>query len=122
MSSFHLYQLTYDRILDASAAERTAYFQAMLKGRVCEAVALGLYQKVAFIVGVNLNEIFSLTTHVTSNWTSNPCVVWHTTNVRSTAVGDIIMDADSEIFYFCSRSGWDCLTEYDSFIFKGSLN
>lgn len=53
------------------------------------------YTHVADVVA-SLAQVFALTNHIDHSWTSNPEVVWHTTDrVRSTSVGDIIVSSAS---------------------------
>jgi len=44
-----------------------------------------------------LAQVFALTNHIDHAWTSNPQVVWYTTDapVRSTSVGDVIVSQQS---------------------------
>jgi len=44
-----------------------------------------------------LGQVFALTNHIDHSWTSNPQVVWSTTDapVRSTSVGDVIVSQQS---------------------------
>ncbi len=44
-----------------------------------------------------LEHVFALTNHIDHSWTSNPEVVWHTTDapLRSTSIGDVIVSSES---------------------------
>ncbi len=44
-----------------------------------------------------LEQVFALTNHIDHPWTSNPEVVWHSTQapLRSTSVGDVIVAYES---------------------------
>ena len=54
------------------------------------------YTHVADVVAP-LEQVFALTNHIDHDWTRNPEVVWHTpdTSLRSTSVGDVILDYES---------------------------
>jgi hypothetical protein len=49
-------------------------------------------------VAAPLERVFALTNHIDHPWTSNPEVVWHTTEIplRSTSVGDVIVSYESD--------------------------
>ena len=48
-------------------------------------------------VAAPLAQVFALTNHIDHSWTSNPEVVWRTTEIplRSTSVGDVILSYKS---------------------------
>jgi len=63
------------------------------------------YQKVAEVECENLEEVFRVTNHIDRSWTENPEVKWHAEQVRSTSVGDIVVDEKNNIFS-CENIGW----------------
>jgi hypothetical protein len=56
----------------------------------------GSYTHVADVVAP-LEQVFALTNHIDHDWTSNLEVVWHApgASLRSTSVGDVILDVES---------------------------
>lgn len=40
-----------------------------------------------------LDKVFELTNHIDHDWTHNPEIIWHADRVRSTSVGDVILDS-----------------------------
>ncbi len=55
------------------------------------------YTHVADVVAP-LEQVFALTNHIDYAWTSNPEVVWHSTEapLRSTSAGDVIVSCESD--------------------------
>lgn len=57
----------------------------------------------------SLDFVFETTNHITHNWTENPQVVWAAQNVRSTSVGDLVMNIETGEIFRCASFGWDAI-------------
>ena len=63
------------------------------------------YEKVAIIEADSVDDAFRLTNHIDSDWRTNPEVVESFKDrVRSTSVGDVVVDGDKK--YYCEPVGW----------------
>jgi len=65
------------------------------------------YDKVATVECKDPEDVFRATNHIDSDWTKNPEVIeiFKEGGVRSTSVGDVIVDADGKELY-CDMIGW----------------
>lgn len=78
------------------------------------------YEKVADldITGRNrcdVEEAYVDTNHITCDWTTNKSVLWHKDgHLRSTSVGDVIIDQSGEGF-LCEFIGWKSLGKVEIF-------
>ena len=64
---------------------------------VMKAMTLNMYRKVAHVQTDNLDEAFRLTNHIEESWTENEEVGVYAEKVRSTSVGDILIN-DEGVF------------------------
>ena len=65
------------------------------------------YQQVATVDVENLEEVFRATNHIDQDWRNNKEVVRASEhNVRSTSVGDIVVDHKG-VKHFCASMGWE---------------
>ena len=65
------------------------------------------YKKVADVECYNLDDAFRVTNHIDKDWRTNPEVIESFQDkVRSTSVGDVIVDKDDNKFY-CAPVGWE---------------
>lgn len=63
------------------------------------------FRKVAVVNCEGIEDVFRVTNHIHQDWTKNEEVGWHADQVRSTSVGDIVIDENMEMFR-CSSFGW----------------
>lgn len=112
---FHL-----DRPEIAGAEVTDAICDAFM-GRIDRAVALGIYREVALVDVSDINEVYPLTNYIDEPWTQNEGVLAHAEKVRSTSVGDIVMEADSGLLHSCACIGWEPLTEQQEEAFRSHL-
>lgn len=63
------------------------------------------FELVAEVVCEHHAETFGLTNHIDHDWTENPEVTALKRQVRSTSVGDVVVDADGKRFRV-EGSGW----------------
>jgi hypothetical protein len=65
------------------------------------------YEKVAVVECDTPEEAYHVTNHIWQDWTGNKEVVglFVKSQVRSTSVGDVIVDGDGRKFY-CQMAGW----------------
>ena len=64
------------------------------------------YEKVAIVECEDLEDAFRATNHIDTAWTKNPEVVeTFKARVRSTSVGDVVVNANGREFY-CDMVGW----------------
>lgn len=68
------------------------------------------YIEVAEVAGaaLTLEDVFRLTSHIATDWTTNTEVVAKRRDVRSTSVGDIVVDQEGN-GWLCSAFGWEAL-------------
>ena len=118
MPEFVVYHLraTEDQIkrINSSAtnsALSNAVVDATLNGKSDDALEHDLYAPVAVVSAKNLTEVFRDTNHIESDWTQNESVVKVDTPVRSTSVGDIVLNANSGTAWTCAPMGWDEISE-----------
>lgn len=68
------------------------------------------YDEVAFVelpdmdIDMALEEIFRLTNHIDSNWTTNAGVIAKSKNLRSTSVGDVVVIGNKR--FLCEPTDW----------------
>jgi hypothetical protein len=72
----------------------------------CDRPDFDEYVKVADVDTDDINNVFELTNHITHNWKENEEVTAHLDLVRSTSVGDIVIDPEGKK-YICVDFGWD---------------
>jgi hypothetical protein len=71
------------------------------------------YEKVAEVETTGLESVFRLTNHINHSWTQNPEVRWFKGGgVRSTSVGDIVIDGNGKKFR-CEMAEWAEIVEPD---------
>ena len=57
------------------------------------------FEHVATVECEDLEDVFALTNHIEHNWTTNKEVIWKKSErVRSTSVGDVIIDSTGKKF------------------------
>ena len=78
-------------------------------GESCSAPALEDYKMVAVVEADDIDRAFRDTNHIESDWQDNESVVclFGKANNRSTSVGDIVVDMDTQERYICASFGWD---------------
>jgi hypothetical protein len=66
------------------------------------------YQVVATTVCEGLEDVFRLTNHIDREWWKNPEVTLNSASKsrRSTSVGDLVEEVDSEKLWLCASVGW----------------
>jgi hypothetical protein len=63
----------------------------------------------------DIEEAYVDTNHITCDWTTNKSVVWHKADkLRSTSVGDVIVDESGDGF-LCEPTGWTNLGKVQVF-------
>lgn len=57
------------------------------------------FEHVATVECEDLEQVFALTNHIEQNWTTNKEVIWFKSKrVRSTSVGDVVIDSTGKKF------------------------
>jgi hypothetical protein len=64
---------------------------------ILKAMSLNMFRKVAHVQTENLEDVFRLTNHIEGSWTENEGVGVWAENVRSTSVGDVLIN-DNGVF------------------------
>ena len=78
-----------------------------LDQRILEGLALRLYHVVAEVEVETLDRVFPLTNHIDHDWRENPGVVCvRGERVRSTSVGDLVLEHAGGSVYSCAPVGW----------------
>lgn len=67
------------------------------------------YKMVATVECGSLGEVFRLTNHINHSWTENEGVFAVSEKVRSTSVGDVVIDEGGNLFV-CASCGWEQLS------------
>lgn len=63
------------------------------------------YEKVAVVMGINLDDAFQFTNTIDHPWQENKCVKWYRSEwERSTSVDDVVVK-DGKAFR-CEMAGW----------------
>lgn len=83
----------------------TAFMDAE-RGNIAAGYALGMLTPVAVLTIDDIDEVFELTNHIDANWTENDGVEAPSSEVRSTSVGDIVIDYDTGAAFICASFGW----------------
>ncbi len=66
------------------------------------------YVKVAEVQTVDIEDVFQLTNHIDREWTLNDEVIWHSIlPMRSTSVGDVVVDMTTQKRYFVASFGFE---------------
>jgi hypothetical protein len=65
------------------------------------------YKTVATVECDSLGEVFQLTNHIDHSWTENEGVFALMERVRSTSVGDVVMENESGNLFVCAGCGWE---------------
>lgn len=64
------------------------------------------FEKVAEVNAVNIEDAYRLTNNIDRDWTKNHGVKAVRKGLRSTSVGDIIIDQESGKAWRCENAGW----------------
>lgn len=83
-----------------------AYLKAE-DGFIVDAYKMDMLKPVAVVIANDLEDLFTKTNHIHSNWTANDGVDFAVDDVRSTSVGDIVIDYDTGEAFICASFGWD---------------
>ena len=77
-------------------------------GGLCSAPALEDYKMVAVVEADDIDGAFQDTNHIVSDWQDSESVIclFGKANNRSTSVGDIVVDMDTQERYLCASFGW----------------
>lgn len=94
-----------------NSALSNAVVDATLNGKSDDALDHDLYAPVAVVSAQDLTGVFRDTNHIESDWAQNESVLKVDTPVRSTSVGDIVLDATSGNAWTCAPIGWDEISE-----------
>lgn len=66
------------------------------------------YNLVAKVECDDIDEAYHLTNHISAPWWANRAVeLIGAPNHRSTSVGDVIHDTETDTYYACAPMGWD---------------
>ena len=63
------------------------------------------YDLIAVVGSETLGDVFRITNHIDHPWTENEEVVFADEKVRSTSVGDVVLD-DNKGYWRCEPIGW----------------
>ena len=87
-------------------------------GNTQAAREMGMYVPQAIVECSDLDHLFHDTNHIDRSWTENASVRHFEPRVRSTSVGDIVVDQINRIVYLCASFGWNQITgdEADAFL------
>ena len=87
---------------------------------VCKPPRFKEYKAVALVESVNVEDVFRITNHIESNWTNNREVFAVLGDRhRSTSVGDIAVNLDTNEAFLCASCGWDRV-ELDVNVLEGA--
>lgn len=67
------------------------------------------FNKIAIVEAADLSELFTKTNHIDHDWTTNEGVNLFPdiTQVRSTSVGDLVLNMDTMELLICAPIGWE---------------
>jgi hypothetical protein len=66
----------------------------------------GMLEDAAVVRAEDLDEVFHDTNHIDTDWTENFSVLWNCDRPRSTCVGDIIINVDTEEAFSVANFGF----------------
>ena len=65
------------------------------------------YEEVAVVDVRDVDDVFAVTNHRESDWTTNKEVISSNSRCRSTSVGDVVVDNDYGRAWRCMPHGWE---------------
>ena len=105
MKTYHLFHVSVD---PANPRQMAAWLQAGL-GDLTGLETLGMHRPVAIVEAEDPEDLFRKTNSIVCSWTENEGVIESGEGLRSTSVGDIIVDLAREEALVCASIGWDPL-------------
>lgn len=91
---------------DIPANVKEAYLDASFGKDVSGAVNLDLYKATAVVEAADLEDLFVKTQHIEESWDEVKPPVWSDGPLRSTSVGDAIINNETYEVFSCDRLGW----------------
>lgn len=88
---------------------KEAYLDAAFGKDVSGAVEHGLYKPTSVVEAADPEELFAKTQHIDESWDEVNPPVWSAGQLRSTSVGDAIIEHDTDKVFACERMGWSGL-------------
>ena len=88
-------------------------------GKPHKAIGLNLYAATALVEARDPEHLFTVTQHVDTDWTVSHPPLKRAGRLRSTSVGDFIIDEESRHVLFCDRFGWSETTPEQSEVLLG---
>lgn len=108
MPVYRLFHVSPDRDAENRDAQVEAWFSAQQENPE-PAIRLGILREVARVEAMTIDDVFGLTNHIERRWQENEGVLEAQAGARSTSVGDIVIDTETQIAWLCARFGWKAL-------------
>lgn len=106
----HLHLTDSQRLVGPNDPETfDPYFDASM-GKPDAAVAKGLYRPACVINAEDAEDLYMKTQNIDASWTLKTPPLAGDKELRSTSVGDFIVEQESGDVFFCASIGWDKAT------------